>query len=908
MRYRFGQFELDVPERRLIRDGIIVKLQDMPIRLLILLVENSGETVTRERARHHLWPKDTFVEFDNSLGVAVGKLREALRDNVSAPIYIETIPRRGYRFIAPVSIITPPEASAIPEAAEKTVDPSLPLKESSASLSPSNPAAHRPRRRGLLLALGVSVAALSAGALFFTLRYLEQRRAPLGVTQNGSAPSTNIAYHNRRRSIAVLGFRNLHGTPDKEWLSEALSQMLSTELAAGGQLRIIPGEDISRVKRELSLKPGESLSQTTLRHLQSEPGADLVVVGAYTSMHDHGKDRLRLDLQLQDTASGSMVAERAFTEDEDRLFDLAAAAGARLRQALQVQASSDDEQGVRTALPANQFAIRLYSAGREKLWGDDWVHARDFLVEAVKADPTFPLTHAALSEAWGHLGYSDKAVSEAKLAVKLSAGLPQEDALAVQARYRQSINDWPKAADDYQMLFTLFPDRVDYGLHLAYAQMNINRQVSLQTIAALRKLPAPLNNDPRIDIAESAAWMNDDLHLARAAAERAVEKAKAQGSNGLMTVGYGMMCQSGGSATFQQAKADCEKARQGYIAAGDRNNAARTLNDLAGFYYGAGDLSGAASMWRLAEQDFQDVGDVQGMSAAANNLGDVAMLEGDLNTAEKYLRKSIPGYEKIGDKDGVARATIDLGELAFDQGMLPVAEKHYRQAIEIAAGISDKDAQASGLAGLGNVLTEQDNLPSAWNTYSQALDLAKNTGDAHLEQDLKIRLARVGIEEGRTHETLLALRPLKEQCSADHNPDGVLATGILLSRALVAEYHNSDLAQKEAKDLQSVVQQSQNRLLREEWSLQFARTQLASGLSDQAKQGIEQVLHEAELHGYTSLGMNAKLARLEWKRNTAGSCPIEEIRDLERSARSHGLALIARRTALCSSSGRVAGR
>src|SRR3569833_1524603 len=99
--------------------------------------------------------------------------------------------------------------------------------------------------------------------------------------ENGSSPSASTAYHKRRRSIAVLGFRNLHGTPDKEWLSEALSQQLSTELAAGGQLRILPGEDISRVKRELALKPGESLSQTTLRHLQTEPGADLVVVGAY---------------------------------------------------------------------------------------------------------------------------------------------------------------------------------------------------------------------------------------------------------------------------------------------------------------------------------------------------------------------------------------------------------------------------------------------------------------------------------------------------------------------------------------------------------------------------------------------------------------------------------------------------
>jgi tetratricopeptide (TPR) repeat protein len=376
----------------------------------------------------------------------------------------------------------------------------------------------------------------------------------------------------------------------------------------------------------------------------------------------------------------------------------------------------------------------------------------------------------------------------------------------------------------------------------------------------------------------------------------------------MTTVGYGMMCQAGGTVPFPQAISDCEKARQGYIAAGDRNNAARTLNDLAALYYGAGDLSRAASMWRLAEQNFQNVRDVQGSSAAANNLGDTYLLEGDLSTAEKYLKKSIPGYEKVEDKDGIARVMIDMAELALDQGKLLTAEKRYRKAIEVAAEISDKSAQAYGLAGLGSVLTERDDLAGARRTYLQALDLTKNTGEAHLEQDLKIKLARVGIEEGRVREMLLELRELKEQCSSGHNPDGVLAAGILLSRAMVAEYHGGDLARKEAEGLQPFVQQNQNRLLKEEWSLQVARTQLASGFSGQAKQGIERILHEAESHGYAPLGMNAKLARLEWKQSITHSCPLDEARNLERAARSQGLALIARHAALCSPESRASGQ
>ena len=103
-RYRFGPFELDPGEGTLSRKGIRVRLQDLPYRLLLMLVERPGEIVTREEVRQHLWPENTFVEFDNSLGVAIRKVRESLNDNAEAPNYVATIPRRGYRFVAPVTV------------------------------------------------------------------------------------------------------------------------------------------------------------------------------------------------------------------------------------------------------------------------------------------------------------------------------------------------------------------------------------------------------------------------------------------------------------------------------------------------------------------------------------------------------------------------------------------------------------------------------------------------------------------------------------------------------------------------------------------------------------------------------------------------------------------------------------
>src|SRR5580700_9658525 len=111
VRYLFGPFDLYPAEGSLSRNGTRVKLQDLPYRLLVMLVERPGEIVTREEVRQGLWPRNTFMEFDNSLGVAIRKIRDSLGDDAEAPSYIETIPRRGYRFRAAVTVQGPPQAA-----------------------------------------------------------------------------------------------------------------------------------------------------------------------------------------------------------------------------------------------------------------------------------------------------------------------------------------------------------------------------------------------------------------------------------------------------------------------------------------------------------------------------------------------------------------------------------------------------------------------------------------------------------------------------------------------------------------------------------------------------------------------------------------------------------------------------
>src|SRR5512147_401738 len=120
----FGTFQVDLVSGELRRQGLKIRLQDQPFRLLVLLLDRAGDVVTREKVRETLWPADTYVDFDHSLNTAVRKLREALGDSAEAPRYVETIPRRGYRFIAPVAPLPTVQVVNSAEAAVPSLLPS----------------------------------------------------------------------------------------------------------------------------------------------------------------------------------------------------------------------------------------------------------------------------------------------------------------------------------------------------------------------------------------------------------------------------------------------------------------------------------------------------------------------------------------------------------------------------------------------------------------------------------------------------------------------------------------------------------------------------------------------------------------------------------------------------------------
>jgi tetratricopeptide (TPR) repeat protein len=308
-----------------------------------------------------------------------------------------------------------------------------------------------------------------------------------------TAPTSISPTIKARRSVAVLGCKNLSGKPDEAWISTALAEMLSTELAAGEKVRTIPGENVARMKFDLSLADADSFAQESLAKIRNHLGTDLVVVGSYLAMGRTGGNKIRLDFRLQDAVAGETIASVSQTGTEDELLDLVSRSGTEIRRKLGIgQVSDSDTSKVRASLPSNGEAARLYSEGLAQLQILNALAARDLLLKAVQADPKHAPTHAALAEAWSALGYESRAAAEAKRALDLAENLSREERLFVEGRYHEFSREWSKAIEIYRTLTGFFPDNLDYGLRLAASQAaGGSGKDALATIESLRRLPPP---------------------------------------------------------------------------------------------------------------------------------------------------------------------------------------------------------------------------------------------------------------------------------------------------------------------------------------------------------------------------------------------------------------------------------
>ncbi len=490
---RFGVFEINLDTEELRKSEILIKLPPQPFRLLVMLANRAGQVVKREEIQREFWGEETEIDFERRMNQCIKQLRSALGDNAGQPLYIETVHRQGYRFIAPVEsktvpvpgprITESPSSAAERDIAARvlariaTAPPQMPVGEPERLSRQRSPW----RRRVWLFAVVLALAVLTiAGALGIRSWFASRRT---------NQPARGVATAGQRRSVAVLGLKNSTGKPDADWLSTALAEMLTTELGAGEQLRTIPDENVARMKMDLHLSDVDTLAAGTLTRVRKNLGTDYVVLGSYTDLPKKSGGEIRVDLRLQDTKAGETIALVAETGSEADLFDLVSRAGTQLREKLGVaQVTAAEAHVVRASLPSNPEAARLYAEGLAKLRVYDSLSARDLLERAVAADPQHALAHSALSQAWWNLGYDSRARDEAKRAMDQSARLSREEGLLIEGRYWETANQWDKAIEVFTTLSKSFPDNVEYGLFLAGAQSRAGKgKDALVTVEALRK-------------------------------------------------------------------------------------------------------------------------------------------------------------------------------------------------------------------------------------------------------------------------------------------------------------------------------------------------------------------------------------------------------------------------------------
>jgi DNA-binding winged helix-turn-helix (wHTH) protein/tetratricopeptide (TPR) repeat protein/TolB-like protein len=792
--YQFDEFVVDPVRRVLLRDGEPVAVTPKALSLLLALLERNGEVMTKPEIIEKVWPDTRVTEANLTQNVSF--LRKALGERADAKRYIVTVPGQGYSFVGEVRQVVSEPAPSSGEVA--LLDSAVLRRDQSgvwriASLSPaplpaespSEPVsgtaevlpgapAERPRtgRAGLprdgLLALAAALVLLLglAGALWYA-----GRRAPAAPASPTAAPGQTAARAGAasRPSVAVLGFKNLSAGKEGEWLAPALSEILTTELAAGPAVRVISGEKVAQARQALGLPYSDSGEGYDLGRLRSILSADLVTVGSYVYMDSPRGRQIRLDLRVLKLPEGTVVTSLVEVGTEAELFDLVSRTGADLRRALGFSDLSPDETREAEALrPASPEAARLYTQGLARLRAFDPLEGRDLLTRAAQLDPGSALIHSALAQAWTDLGYDPRAVGEARKAFSLAESLSREQRLELEGRFYAAGRQWGQAAEVYRSLWTFFPDDLGYALRLTTALTMAGKgKEALDVVAELRKLPAPVSDDPGIDIAEAmAAFRQSDMAALERAATAAIAKGRASGES--LVVGRALLLRGTGplfTGRPRDAISFFEEAGDIYSRVGYRWGTAMAAAHIGLAHYRNGDYPEAEKADRKALAISQSLGNANGISASYTNLGLLYQSWGDLRQALDYHERARSKIATDGDEFFVARTLYSIGSIHLAQGDLDGARSNCEEALTASRRTGNRSDEARALATLGTILGLRGSLAEARGYHDKALGILKGVNDPSFTTpvlvdavDVLARLGEVAVATARAEEGLAAAR------------------------------------------------------------------------------------------------------------------------------------------------------
>ena len=453
---RFGVFEANLAARELRKHGVRVRLAGQPFSILSMLMEKAGEVVTREEMRQKLWAADTFVDFEHSLNSAIKKLRNALSDSAENSRYIETIPRIGYRFIAPIESLEVPGPPPAPATA--LVPPETGEEHASAK-----------RSQAWLLVAG-AVLLVSACLSVWKWR---------GSWRNDSGSEI--------RSLAVLPLDNLSGDPAQEYFADGMTDELITNLAQIQSLRLISRTSVMHYKG----------ARKSIRQIAGDLNVDAVVEGTVLQ----SGNRVRISAQLIQVKNEKHLWAHSYESDVSDVLKLQQQVAKEIVEQIRPKVTPGEQARLTQARSVDPEAHEAYLKGRyvlEQNTVEGAKHAIGLFESAIEHDPEYAQAYSGLADSYsqlgGLLGAPDRTIDAklrqaARKAAALDDGLAEAHA-SLGIEYQREWK-WTESEKELQRAIEL---NSNYALaHLDYGYLMI---LSGETDRALSEFKRALELNP----------------------------------------------------------------------------------------------------------------------------------------------------------------------------------------------------------------------------------------------------------------------------------------------------------------------------------------------------------------------------------------------------------------------------
>ena len=497
----FGVFEAAIEAGELRKHGLRLKLSEQPFQILAMLLERPGEIVSREELRELLWPRDTFVDFDHGLNNAVMKLREVLGDSSEHPRYVETLPRRGYRFIAPVELKN--AISNVSASVQVLTGRPVPTEGVAPEPVPDNSSLLRKVIEGqrkshfALPRIAVLVAAVLAGSALIsgiTVHYVRGVNASKGR----ASPSS---------SLVVLPLENLSGDKEQDYFADGMTDDLIANLAKIRSLRVISRSTAMAYKG--THKP--------LSQIADELNADAVVEGTVMRVGN----RVRITAELVQVSTDRHLWADTYESQIGDVLTLQNRVSAAIVDEIRINLTPEDKERLAKNPSVSPEAYEEYLKGRyywNKRSGEGFAKAIRYFENATRKDPQYALAYAGLADCYGIIGATiygsvpaaeaaPKAKAAAIRALQIDPSLAEAQTSLATAKFNYDW-DWAGAAEGFRRAIQLDPSYATaYQRYSLYSIAMGRFDDSLEQIKKARDLE-PLS----ISINASFGWR---LYLAR---------------------------------------------------------------------------------------------------------------------------------------------------------------------------------------------------------------------------------------------------------------------------------------------------------------------------------------------------------------------------------------------------------